>query len=52
MTRNEILTKIDELETKAFYLNMKDRWTREDHKTMRNYDNEIRKLKKELEGAE
>lgn len=52
MTRNEILTKIDELETKAFYLNMKDRWAREDYKTMRDYNNEIRRLKKELEGAE
>lgn len=52
MTRNEILTKIDELETKAFYLNMKDRWTREDYRTMDKYNNEIHKLKKELEGAE
>ena len=48
-TREEITERIERLETNAFYLNMKDRWTRQDYKTMDEYNREIRQLKKELE---
>ena len=51
MTRTEIIERIDELETNAFYLDMKDRWTQDDYHTMDKWRREIRELKKELEAA-
>lgn len=51
MTRAEIIERIDQLETNAFYLDMKDRWTFEDYRTMDKWRREIRELKKELEAA-
>ena len=47
-TREEILKAIEETERWAFYLDMKDRWTTEDYRTMDRYRREIRELKKEL----
>lgn len=51
-TREEITRRIEQVENNAFYLNMKDRWTRQDFQTMRDYDSELRELKRELEEAE
>lgn len=51
MTRTEIIERIDELETNAFYLDMKDRWTQDDYRTMDKWCREIRELKKELEAV-
>ena len=51
MTRTENIERIDELETNAFYLDMKDRWTQDDYRTMDKWRREIRELKKELEAA-
>ena len=48
-TREEITKRIEELETKKFYLAMKDRWNDRDFETDRNYRIEIAKLEKELE---
>jgi len=39
--------RIEELEKKEFFLEMKDRWTREDFETMRKIREEIRELKKQ-----
>ena len=47
-TREEILKAIEETERWAFYLDMKDRWTTEDYRTMNRYRREIRELKREL----
>ena len=47
-TREEILKAIEETERWAFYLDMKDRWTTEDYRTMDRYRREIRELEKEL----
>ena len=51
MTKNEIKERIDRLEDLKFYLNMKDRWTTEDYKTINRYHREIQELKKQLEAA-
>lgn len=48
MTKNEIKERIDRLEDLKFYLNMKDRWTTEDYRTMDRYRREIRELEREL----
>ena len=45
MTKNEILKRIDELETKKFYLAMEDHWTARDFAKNDEYFNEIQKLK-------
>lgn len=47
-TREEILKAIEETERWAFYLDMKDRWTTEDYRTMDRYRKEIRELEREL----
>ena len=51
MTKNEIKERIDRLEDLKFYLNMKDRWTTEDYKTINRYHRELQELKKQLEAA-
>lgn len=48
MTRQEIEKKIDEIETREFYLQMKDRWDRHDFELSRKHDEEVRKLKEML----
>lgn len=49
MSVQEIKSRIDELETKQFYLNMKDRWSGMDYTLDCRYTNEIRNLKKLLD---
>lgn len=49
MSVQEIKSKINELETKQFYLNMKDRWSGMDYTLDTKYTNEIRNLKKLLD---
>ena len=49
MSVQEIKNRIDELETKQFYLNMKDRWSGMDYTLDTRYTNEIRNLKKLLD---
>lgn len=51
MTNNEIKARIDELETRRFYLSMKDRWSQADFDTDRKMWMEVLELKKKLEGA-
>ena len=51
MTKNEIKERINRLEDLKFYLNMKDRWTTEDYRTMSRYRREIQELKEQLEAA-
>lgn len=46
--RETIREQIDQLETKMFYLNMKDRWDWEDYRTMDKWRREVRALKTEL----
>ena len=46
--RETIREQIDQLETKMFYLNMKDRWDWEDYRTMGQMRREVRALKAEL----
>ena len=48
MTREEIMEKIDSLETEQFYLKMKDYWTSNDFEHDRELYHQIRELKKAL----
>lgn len=48
MTRTEIIERIEQLEANAFYLNMKDRWTFDDHRTIDRWRREIRTLTTQL----
>lgn len=50
MTRTiaEIRERIQWLEDRIFYLNMKDYWDFDDKRTIAQWENEVRKLKKEL----
>lgn len=48
MTTKEIMKKIDELETQAFFINMTDRFTREDWDLLHKVENEIKELKAKL----
>ena len=50
MTRTiaEIRERIQWLEDRIFYLNMKDYWDFDDRRTIRRWEDEVRKLKKEL----
>ena len=41
--------KLEKLEERKFYLNMKDRWTANDYRIMNEINEEIRKIKKELD---
>ena len=49
MTREEIMKRIDELETEQFYLKMKDYWASNDFEHDRELYYQIRELKKALE---
>ena len=49
MTQKEIKERIDELETRQFYLAMKDRWDRDDFNYDRELTNQIRELKNLLD---
>ncbi len=48
----KIYEQIEELNRKKFMLNMKDRFSDKDFEQMREYDNELIKLKKQLEETE
>lgn len=48
MTKKEINERIETLERKIFYLNMKDRWDNRDRMTMDEWKKELTLLKKEL----
>ena len=50
MAREEIIKKIDNLETERFYLKMKDYWSSNDFEHDRELYYQIRELKKALEG--
>lgn len=52
MTRQEIEAKIEELETREFYLKMKDFWSRSDFDYNDKLHREIRELKEQLKGIE
>jgi hypothetical protein len=53
MTRREELTnRLDEVETKRFYLAMKDRWNNDDYDKERELANEELAIRKELAGLE
>lgn len=49
MTKKEIEEKIEKLEMRKFYLNMVDRWTREDYNRMDEINKELRNLKEMLD---
>lgn len=49
MKKNELIKKLEELENRKFYHEMKDRWSREDFDYAYNLEREIREVKKELE---
>ena len=49
MTKEEMLKRMDEIETRRFYLAMKDRWSREDFATDDKWFNEWLTLKKKVE---
>jgi len=48
MTREEMVKRIDELETRQFYLAMKDRWSNADFDLDRKLSREIRELKAQI----
>lgn len=48
MTKKEINERIETLENKIFYLNMKDRWDSRDRMTMDEWKRELTLLKEEL----
>lgn len=48
MTRTEIIERIEQLKDNIFYLNMKDRWTFDDHRTIDRWRREIRTLTTQL----
>ena len=48
MTKKEINERIETLENKIFYLNMKDRWDSRDRMTMDEWKKELTFLKEEL----
>lgn len=48
MEREELLKKIDKLETILFYIDMKDHWEEEDRKSYSQKSKELREAKEEL----
>lgn len=50
MTREEMMNRIEELETARFYLAMKDRWNNEDFQTDDRLYRELRELKQKVKG--
>lgn len=51
MTRKQIEEQIEKLENRKFYLNMKDRWNREDYKRNDDLNKQLRELKEELKNV-
>lgn len=52
MTRTEIIERIEQLKDNIFYLNMKDRWTFDDRRTIDRWHREVRILKGQLQTME
>lgn len=52
MTRAELERKLEELENREFYLEMVDRFTREDREALETIRKEKEKIKKELDKPE
>ena len=48
MTVMEIKTRIEQLETQAFYINMTDHWTNADRELLRKVEKELKELKEKL----
>lgn len=48
MTREEIIKKIEEIEEKKFYLNMKNHWSGQDYMTNSRYSSDLIQLRKLL----
>ena len=48
MTTKEIMKKIDELETQAFFINMTDHFTNSDWNLLHEVEKEIKELKEKL----
>ena len=48
MTKEEIMKKIEQLQNRLFMINMIDRWTNEDRRSMEETEDEIRELKMQL----
>lgn len=51
MTRKQIEEQIEKLENRKFYLNMKNRWNREDYKRNDDLNKQLRELKEELKNV-
>ena len=51
MTKEQINKQIEALEERKFYLNMKDRWNREDYKKNDDLNKQLRELKEELKNV-
>lgn len=48
MTREELLKKLEELETREFLINMIDRWTARDRELLAEVEREIASVRKAL----
>ncbi len=47
-TREEMNKRLEQLETRAFYINMVDHWTREDRDMLAQVEKEIKEIKEML----
>ena len=50
-TKTEIIERIEQLKDNIFYLNMKDRWTFDDRRTIDRWHREVKTLETELENV-
>lgn len=48
MTKEEIITRIEQLNKRLFLMNMIDRWTQEDRKKITEMENELYDLEMQL----
>ena len=51
-TRELLMKEIEDVETRMFYLDMKDRWSQADFELMRLYQIKLKELKQRLEQLE
>lgn len=52
MTKDEILQEIDNVETKIYYLDMKDRWSARDYELDDQFEKRLTELKRLLKEKE
>ena len=52
MTKDEILQEIDNVETKIYYLDMKDRWSTRDYELDDQFEKRLTELKRLLKEKE